>query len=89
MICSACESFKQRPNSGAYRMQCLACCVRLVLSARPIQEQEAVMLDAIARYPDAPKREQITAAVKVALRDGNRTDDLHSAKSSLESAASI
>lgn len=67
MTCPACESFAQRPSSGAYRMQCLDCCARLVLSARPSRDQAAVMLDAIARYPDAPRREQITAAVKAAL----------------------
>lgn len=67
MTCPACESFAQRPNSGAYCMQCQACCTRLVLSAYPSREQAAVMLDAIARYPGAPRREQITAAVKKAL----------------------
>lgn len=74
MTCRACESFARRPNSGAYRMQCLACCVRLVLSARPSREQAAVMLEAIARYPDAPKREQITAAVKAKLAGNQGVD---------------
>lgn len=71
MTCRACESFARRPSSGAYRMQCLACCVRLVLSARPSRDQAAVMLDAIARYQDAPKREQITAAAKAKMAENH------------------
>ncbi len=65
--CPACESSRQRPLSGQYRMQCLACCTRLVLSAHPSKPQAAAMLAAIARFPGAPGREQILESVRQAL----------------------
>lgn len=32
MTCDACEKAATNPHCGAYRMQCLECCTRLVLS---------------------------------------------------------
>lgn len=66
-VCPACESSKQRPHSGVYRMQCLACCTRLVLSAHPSKPQAAALLAAIARFPGAPGREQILECVRQEL----------------------
>ena len=65
--CSACESSRERPHSGAYRFQCLECCTRLVLSTHPNKQQAAVMLAAIARFPDAPGRDAILESVRLCL----------------------
>lgn len=65
--CSACESSKHRPHSGAYRMQCLQCCARLVLSTHPNKQAAAGMLAAIARFPDAPGRDAILESVRQCL----------------------
>lgn len=61
--CPACETAKSRKWSGMYRFQCLKCCARLVLSAHPNKRQAAVMLAAIARFPDAPGRAEVLACV--------------------------
>lgn len=65
--CPACAKAAANPLSGGYRMQCLACCTRLVLSAHPNKPQAAAMLAAIARFPDAPGREQILESVRLEL----------------------
>lgn len=44
-------------------MQCLACCARLVQSARPVRALQESMLTAIARYRDAPKRAEVLAEI--------------------------
>ena len=48
--CTACASSLRQPHSGAYRLHCLDCCVRLVLSTRPSREHAAGMLEAIRRF---------------------------------------
>lgn len=63
MQCPSCEYFKQQPLSGRYHMACLACCTRLVLSARPDKRQAAAMLAAIARFEGSPSRQQVLASV--------------------------
>ena len=65
--CPACAKAAANPVSGAYRMQCLGCCTRLVLSAHPSKAQAAGMLAAIARFPEAPGREQILECVRQEL----------------------
>lgn len=65
--CSACESSRERPHSGAYRFQCMECCTRLVLSTHPNKQQAAVMLAAIARFPQAPGRDAILESVRLSL----------------------
>jgi hypothetical protein len=55
------------PFAGGFRMQCLACCTRLVLSAHPLRHAAQAMLAAIARHPDAPGRAQVLASVRLAL----------------------
>lgn len=45
-------------------MTCLACCVRLVLSAWPSAHQIEVMLAAIARHRDAPSRAAVLAEAR-------------------------
>lgn len=54
--------------SGLYDLTCLACCARLVLSARPSRLQQEVMLAAIERQRDAPKRAAILAVVEKAKK---------------------
>lgn len=49
-------------------MQCLGCCVRLVLSTRPDKGKAAVMLACIARHEDAPSRADVLAAVAERLK---------------------
>lgn len=65
--CPACQAAATRPLSGQYRMQCLACCTRLVLSAHPSKPQAAAMLAAIGRFPGAPGRAEILESVRQAL----------------------
>lgn len=60
MTCQACA----KPTSGQYDFACLACCVRLVASARPIRQHQEAMLACIERYPFAPSREAITKELK-------------------------
>ena len=67
MTCKQCESSKQRPHSGAYSFKCVACCCRLVLSARPDKRLAASMLAAIERFPGNPGRERILVSVAQAL----------------------
>lgn len=66
MTCSACTQSSERPNCGAYRMQCLQCCVRLVLKTRPSKALAAGMLAAIERSKLAPTRETILKAIRTA-----------------------
>ena len=53
MTCKECE------KRWTYNLTCLACCVRLVESTRPSKQRAAAMLEVIARYREAPKREAI------------------------------
>ncbi len=62
-LCPACESSRQRATSGAYNFRCVHCCARLVLSAHPNKRQASVMLAAIARFRDAPGRDEVLACV--------------------------
>lgn len=61
--CLPCATFAQNPKHGGYQMQCLACCARLVQSARPVRALQESMLTAIARYHDAPKRAEVLAEI--------------------------
>jgi len=45
-------------------MGCVQCCARLVRSARPLRRAQDGMLAAIARFPGAPKRADVLAALK-------------------------
>ena len=63
MTCNYCEQ-AEKENHGLYRMQCLSCCVRLVVSARPSRAHQEAMLAAIARYLDAPSKNEIINGVK-------------------------
>lgn len=63
MSCNACTLTQTRPHCGAYRMQCLECCTRLVLSAHPSKPLAGAMLAAIARFPANPGRARVLASV--------------------------
>jgi hypothetical protein len=65
--CQACESSRRRVTSGAYNFRCVHCCARLVLSAHPNKKQASVMLAAIARFRDAPGRDEVLACVALEL----------------------
>lgn len=67
MTCDACAKAAANPHCGAYRMQCLECCTRLVLSAHPSKPHAAAMLAAIARFRDAPGRDVILESVRLSL----------------------
>lgn len=64
MTCKQCESSNGRRTHGAYNLNCLDCCARLVASTRPDKAKAAAMLHAIARNREAPKRADILARVK-------------------------
>ena len=65
--CPACSAAATRQHSGRYRMQCLQCCTRLVLSAYPSKAQASAMLAAIDRFPLSPGREQVLESVRQCL----------------------
>lgn len=67
MTCKACELSKQRPHSGVYRMQCLECCTRLVLSAHPDKRQASALMAAIERFQESPGRVAVLESVRQAL----------------------
>lgn len=50
VICPACESSRQRPPGGLYRMQCLECCARLVASTYPNRKAAAAMMVVVKRH---------------------------------------
>lgn len=70
MTCECCESSTQLRQPGGYqpagriRMQCLGCCARLVLSARPDKAQARAMLKAIELSGVAPSRADALEEVK-------------------------
>jgi hypothetical protein len=59
----------QKPNGFVYRGSCLACCVRLVLTAHPNRYTAAALLAAIERHPQAQPRTDIVAAVRMELEN--------------------
>ena len=76
MTCDACERAATNPHCGAYRMQCLECCTRLVLSTHPSKQLAAAMLAAIEHFrgrhnQDTPGRDAILESVRLAL-EGRR-----------------
>ncbi|MCX8018317.1 MAG: hypothetical protein N2690_10525 [Rhodocyclaceae bacterium] len=48
-------------------MQCAGCCARLVLSAWPAPKLVEAMLASIARFKDAPSREEVLARASMLL----------------------
>lgn len=64
MTCPACTLHAQRPTCGAYRMQCVACCARLVASARPLRQLQDGHLALIARDPSRPSRAAVLQHLK-------------------------
>lgn len=65
-LCQECLKRNGRPG-GTYRLQCLACCTDLVLSAYPLRHQAAAMLAAIERQPGSPGRAIVSASVRQSL----------------------
>lgn len=73
--CQACLQAQSRATSGgAYRMQCLECCARLVRSTHPNRNHAAGMLElidrAIARFELNWSRESVVARVCQLLAKG-------------------
>lgn len=64
--CQECQKRNGRPG-GTYRLQCLACCSALVLSAYPLRHHAASMLAAIERQPGSPGRAIVSASVRQSL----------------------
>ena len=56
------------PPAGRVQMQCLGCCVRLVLSAHPERKLAQAMLASIAATDGAPTRAAVLAAVAERLK---------------------
>lgn len=61
--CPACAEAASRPVCGSYRMDCLECCARLVLSTHPDKNLAEAMLAAIARVTGSPSRADVLACV--------------------------
>lgn len=66
--CTACQTAAADPLSGLYRMDCLACCVRLVLSAHPSRQRAAGMMASIERRSPF-SRAVVLAQVQERLRE--------------------
>lgn len=58
MSCDTCT----KPHT--YRLTCIDCCARLVLSARPSKEHAVAMLEAVGRHIGSPPRDKILARVR-------------------------
>ena len=56
------------PPAGRVQMQCLGCCVRLVLSAHPERKLAQAMLASIAAVDGAPSRADVLAAAAEKLK---------------------
>jgi len=69
VTCDACLARDASPVSGRYRLQCLPCCVRLLLSTHPSRVQATGMLAAIERFPQSPPRADILDGVRLALQE--------------------
>ena len=68
VTCPACDQAAQAGRAGGlYRMECLACCARLVLSSWPSRERAAGMLAAIERCGTV-SREDVLAEVQRQLQ---------------------
>lgn len=52
-MCAACTRFTERPHSGAYDFRCVACCARLIKSARPVKHLQMGHIDALQRFHGA------------------------------------
>jgi hypothetical protein len=68
MACPQCYQAQTRAlrNApwGGYHLACVPCCVRLVLSARPLRGQQDTLLAAITRGSGSLSRTEILAAIK-------------------------
>ena len=64
MTCEACAARSTNPLSGLYHLDCLDCCARLVVSARPSRRQQEAMLQLIESGRDRPTREAVVARVR-------------------------
>jgi hypothetical protein len=72
MTCDACEKAAKHAHCGMYRMQCLECCTRLVLSTHPNKQLAAAMLASIEHFRnrhnrEAPGRDAILESVRLTL----------------------
>ena len=63
-VCKECKQAAIDKHHGGCLMQCLACCARLVISARPSKRFQEAMLAAIAMQKGAPTRAQILEHIK-------------------------
>ena len=73
--CKPCQESLKRPAptggqkpAGRVQMQCIGCCVRLVLSAHPERKLAQAMLASIAATDGAPTRVAVLAAVAERLK---------------------
>jgi len=75
MGCEWCKRWKQGRKVGRYSFQCVGCCARLVLSARPDKRLAAGHLAALSLFEGAPSRAHVLrragrlAAVNLAQRN--------------------
>lgn len=65
MTCQDCTKAEASRFSGTYTLTCLMCCVRLVVSARPMgKSHQEAMLTVIARTQGAPSRQQVLECLR-------------------------
>ncbi len=63
-VCPACHATQARPHCGAYNLRCVACCARLVVSARPLRHAQEGLLACITRHPENPSKADVLNAIK-------------------------
>jgi len=70
MTCSNCAMAATRAVWGGYSMNCVACCARLVRSARPLRHAQEAFLLLLARQPGRPSKAQVIEQLKVMDNQG-------------------
>lgn len=63
-MCTDCECAAKYPHYGAYDCECLQCCARFVMAARPWLAKQEQALEFISRHKGAPSRERVLECIK-------------------------
>lgn len=65
MTCPDCTTSATNPVHGVYDLECVMCCARLVVSARPHKRAQESMLETIRRVKGSPSRQAIMDCIKL------------------------
>ncbi len=70
MSCVECENATSKGHKGTRNANCVDCCARAVISARPHKGHQENMIDALDRFKGSPGREMILERVKKLRENG-------------------